>query len=591
MIKRVSFRRFKQFSDSAITLTPGISLLAGGNNAGKSSLLHGLAVWEFCRTATLMERGEAGLLADAVSRQGFGLGDDEFSPINVPSLKHLWTNLKTQKTSDDADGYTLRITCEWGDAGTERILGFGMSLANDRLFVRTTESNIAEGDAIPTVAYLPPFAGITAHEERISGAIRRRRIGEGLAGAVLRNLLLDMQQANAAERGRLRAAAEARNPGSGSRAKLSDADLRRLREVDPWELLQQTLREVFKTELQIDDFREEYHSYINVEILKGKVDGYKLTRHHGYNSRDLMVEGSGFLQWLSVYTLALNPALDVLLFDEPDAHLHPSLQRELLEHLGALAEKSGKQVLLATHSSEILRAAEPREILQMRSGGNARYLATQDQQVALLEGIGSDYTPRIDALRRTRHVFFFEGSSDIAVLKAFASTLGKSWPKSWVEWPTTASHKDRRRLWRALEEDLGKIVAFSLRDRDDQSLRSVDAELRDTGEDAGSEAAGFYSRKWRRRYIEAYLLWPPTLAECSGRTEEDVRAVLQDQFGIAIGSTFTTSEAPQAYLDVRAKDVLGFFDLRPLELAKRIPEEGICDDLRLVLDQLETLAG
>jgi hypothetical protein len=283
------------------------------------------------------------------------------------------------------------------------------------------------GDRIPAVAYLPPFAGITAHEERISGAIRRRRIGEGLAGAVLRNLLLDMQQANAAERVRLRA----------DRPKISDADLRRLREDDPWELLQQTLREVFKAEIQVDDFRDEYHSYINVEVVKGKVDGYKLTRHHGFNSRDLMVEGSGFLQWLSVYTLATNPGLNLLLFDEPDAHLHPSLQRELLQHLEDLAVKSGKQVLLATHSSEILRAAEPEDILQMRSGGSATYLKTQDQQVALLEGLGSDYSPRIEAVRRSKRIFFFEGSSDIAVLKAFSETLGEPWPKEWVEWPST----------------------------------------------------------------------------------------------------------------------------------------------------------
>ena len=33
-------------------------------------------------------------------RQGIGLGDDEFSPINVPSLKHLWTNLKSQKDTN-----------------------------------------------------------------------------------------------------------------------------------------------------------------------------------------------------------------------------------------------------------------------------------------------------------------------------------------------------------------------------------------------------------------------------------------------------------------------------------------------------------
>src|SRR4051794_36474584 len=145
MIKKISFRRFKQFSATTVKLNPGITLLAGGNNAGKSSLLHGLAVWEFCRTATLMERGEEGLLAQATLKQGFGLGDDEFSPINVPSLKHLWTNLKTQKTGDDSDGYTLRISCKWGDSPDERVLGFGLSLANDRLFVRTTESNLSPG--------------------------------------------------------------------------------------------------------------------------------------------------------------------------------------------------------------------------------------------------------------------------------------------------------------------------------------------------------------------------------------------------------------------------------------------------------------
>lgn len=46
-------------------------------------------------------------------RQGLGLGDDEFSPIDVPSLKHLWTNLATQRGAEP-DGYTLKIGCSWG---------------------------------------------------------------------------------------------------------------------------------------------------------------------------------------------------------------------------------------------------------------------------------------------------------------------------------------------------------------------------------------------------------------------------------------------------------------------------------------------
>lgn len=584
LIKAVSFKRFKQFRSTTIELGPGITLLAGGNNAGKSSLLHGLAVWEFCRTATLMERGPEGLLPEAVRRQGFGLGDDEFSPINVPSLKHLWTNLKTQKADGDSDGYTLRIECRWDDStGNERVLGFGLSLANDRLFVKTTESNLTEGEKIPVIAYLPPFAGITAHEERISGAIRRRRIGEGLAGAVLRNLLLDMQKANTSARARLREAARLRTNRPG--AKISDPDLRRLRDEDPWELLQQTLREVFQAEVRVDDFREEYHSYINVEVVKGTVDGYKLTRYPGFNARDLMVEGSGFLQWLSVYTLATDPSLDLLLFDEPDAHLHPSLQRELLQHLNELAAKTGKSVILATHSSEILRGVAPADILQMRSGGRAKYLVNQDQQVALLEGLGSDYSPRIEALRRSRRLLFFEGSSDVEVLKVLSDTIGAPWPGEWTIWQTTASQKDRRHLWRAFSQELGEIRAFSLRDRDDESLGSVDGDLRDTGE-ANQEASGFYARKWRRRYLEAYLLWPPTLASCSGKSEDEVRRILQDDFGIAIGSTFTATDAPQALLDVRAKEVLVALGVNAIDVARGLPADAVCEDVRMLLDQL-----
>ena len=66
--------------------------------------------------------------------------------------------------------------------------------------------------------------------------------------------------------------------------------------------------------------------------------GSQLKRYRDFNKRDLMVEGSGFLQWLSVYVLALDPNLDVLLFDEPDAHLHCSLQDHLLENLELLSK-------------------------------------------------------------------------------------------------------------------------------------------------------------------------------------------------------------------------------------------------------------
>lgn len=124
-------------------------------------------------------------------------------------------------------------------------------------------------------------------------------------------------------------------------------------------------------------------------------------RYPRYNKRDLMVEGSGFLQWLSVLALATDPQIDVLRLDEPDAHLHPTLQEQLLASLHNVADNTDKQILIATHSTEILRNAELTQILDIRSGKPDRYLSADKQRAALLAGLGSDYAPRIDRAKRT----------------------------------------------------------------------------------------------------------------------------------------------------------------------------------------------
>jgi len=577
VLKRVTFHRFKQFRDHSFDFRPiGVTLIAGGNNSGKSSLLQGLAVWEFSRTALEMERGRKAFLA-GVRFQGIGLGDDEFSPIGVPALNHLWTGLGTQRAGEP-DGYTLKIRAEWESGGADKHLEFGLALANDRLFVKTTSSNLRVGDEIPRVAYLPPFAGITAHETRIGGATRRRRIGEGLAGAILRNLLLDMQQRNAAERLRLR----------GSKSKINASDLKILRETDPWEVLQASLRRTFAAELLIAPFSEEYHSYIKVKVAKGVTTGSKLKRHHGYRDRDLMVEGSGFLQWLSVYALATDPTLQVLLLDEPDAHLHTTLQQSLYDDLQGFADQTGKQVLIATHSAELLRNADPDVILEVRQGGRgSRYLTENSQKIGLLAGLGSAYSPRLDRLRQSRRLLFVEGS-DLSILRELASHAGVAWPQQWVEWRTTHSHSERRQLFLALQQEIAGLVAYSLRDRDDDVLASVGPNLEETSLTA---SADFFPRKWRRRYIESYLIWPQALATASGRTLAEVERILADDFALVVtAANFKPTIAPGPLLDVRAKDVLRRVGVTAVQAARAMDPAVIPDDVLTVLSELSAEA-
>lgn len=575
MIKEITLRKFKRFKDQRIPLTTtGVSLVAGANNSGKSTILHALAVWEFCRTIIEAEKGSEAFLPGNRA-QGLGIGDDEFSPILVPSLNHLWTNLKSQKSGGDEDGFTLRIRCKWTDGeAADKELEFGLALANDRLFVKTTASNLNADDIIPRVAYLPPFAGITDREARLPLAIRRRRIGEGLAGAVLRNVLLDLFKSNQEERSRLR----------GDKSKIPDADLRHLRETHPWEILQQALRTTFGTELVIQPFRDEYHSYIQAQIIRGNLGNYRIKRYPGFKNRDLMVEGSGFLQWLSVFALATDPNISTLLLDEPDAHLHSSLQGQLLEKLEEIAVSTGKQVLVATHSSEILRNSEPERILEIASNKNPRFLSTEEQKVGLLAGLGSDYSPRIEKVRRDRKILFVEGYLDGLVLKKAAELLGHEWPTSWVEWKSAAGHKERKQLFRALSEEIPGLTAISLRDRDDESINTVGPNLEDTGHSDPPE--GFHCRKWRRRHIESYLLWPQAMATARGQSEAEIRQLLQDQFAIAIGANFVDALAPVALLDIRGKEVLDALGIDSIGLVDHLELDGLAEDIRTLTEEL-----
>jgi energy-coupling factor transporter ATP-binding protein EcfA2 len=331
-------------------------------------------------------------------------------------------------------------------------------------------------------------------------------------------------------------------------------------------------------------------------VVKGELDRYKLKRHAGYNKRDLMVEGSGFLQWLSVFALATDPGIDVLLLDEPDAHLHSSLQEQLLDSLRDITSATGKQALIATHSTEILRNAEPSDILHVRSGGKGgRYLVDESQKVGLLAGLGSEYAPRVDLAKRTKRLLFVEGRSDLPILKALAEKLDIAWPDKWTEWTTSRTQKERKQLYLALQEEINSLKVLSLRDRDDEPAETVGSDLIDK---TALEEQGFYPRRWRRRYIESYLIWPPAIAAASGIPEEQVIQELTDHHGISVGAHFPASDPPQALLDVRAKAILrapasnaamGQFDVDAVQVASFMDPAVIPDDIKTFLNDLCTL--
>ena len=202
MIKQVELTRFKKYKSQKFSFkSKGITLLVGGNNAGKSTLIHALSVWEFCKMILLHEKGrEAFNQGMWGNSEGFGMNAEEFLPIAVPSLNHLWTNLKTQLSPaekadwpDEYSGYIMRIKCTWDyNDQCDKMLEIGLSLVNDRLFIRVTDSNLCNEDHLLSVIYLPTFAGVLPKENKATVAERRAYLGRGMAGSIIRNMIYDL---------------------------------------------------------------------------------------------------------------------------------------------------------------------------------------------------------------------------------------------------------------------------------------------------------------------------------------------------------------------------------------------------------------
>lgn len=97
--------------------------------------------------------------------------------------------------------------------------------------------------------------------------------------------------------------------------------------------------------------------------------------------------GSGIQMWLQIiWFISRSKGSEVIILDEPDVYMHPDLQLKLLK----LVKSLFKQVIIATHSVEIISNVSPRNIItidkQDRQMRYANHLAiVQD----IIDDIGS----------------------------------------------------------------------------------------------------------------------------------------------------------------------------------------------------------
>ena len=254
-------------------------------------------------------------------------------------------------------------------------------------------------------------------------------------------------------------------------------------------------------------------------------------------TRELYWAGFGFQIWCQLLTHVTRSVGNTLLaIDEPEIYLHPDVQRQLV---GILRE-IGPDIVLATHSSEIISEADPSEILSVdKNARSAKRLTDIGEVQEALEHIGSIQNITLTQLARNRRVIFVEDESDFIVIRKFASILGyKELAASYGLTPVKSegfgSWERVRSLGWGIEKTLGSPLKIgAIYDRDyhcDEEVEQVVRKLKEHLQLVHVHSA--------RKEIENYLLDPK---------------VVQKAIQIAIGErNRETGERNKADVDAEA---------------------------------------
>lgn len=491
MLTKITIKNFKSFRNVEVELGNPVVFI-GPNNSGKTSALQALALWQVGLSKWNERRTGKGL---PEKRPGVTINRRDLVAVPVPDANLLWRNLHTRdvkRTDGRQETKNVRVDIVVDGVTNDKPWKCGLEFdyANEESFycrpLRLSEDGEGKRMSIPddaaktSVAFLPPMSGLAANETRLDQGAINVRVGEGQTATVLRNLCYVIFSTR----------------------------------QDLWQKLVEYIRELFGADLEppryVAERGELEMSYTEKEVRL-----------------DLSSSGRGLQQTLLLLAYMFANPNAVLLLDEPDAHLEILRQRQIYQLLTDVARANGNQVIAASHSEVLLNEAAGRDLVIAFVGKPHPIVDRGSQVIKALEEIGFEQYYQAEQMG---WVLYLEGSTDLAILRAFAKRLPHEAAANCLARPFVHyvgnSPPDVRRHFHGLREAATKLIGIALFDDLDRELPP----------DLG--ASGLV---WHKREIENYLC-----------TRETLEAYAQQGAGVnTAGPLFTAAEAERRLAAMR----------------------------------------
>lgn len=475
MLKSLRLVKFRTFEDFTVSFGEG-AYLVGPNNAGKSTILTALRTADALLRHSYRRKPDINATDEGVSVSAFPVNLREF-PALRDSLRHEFGVAESRLELQWKDGARLVAVWPVEDSDDEREAFFYLN-APGGFPVR---SPAKAKEAFPPLGIVP-ILGPTEHTEKLlADEYVRQSMSSRLSSRHFRNQLRLMHESEKLEEFL-----------AWARPWLGELSFDRLGQ------------HIGDDGLVVEAFFYESGSRVPKEIVWA---------------------GDGIQVWLQLlfHIYRVRDCSSIIL-DEPEVYLHPDLQRRLVH----LLEQTDRQVIVATHSAEMVAESDGRlTTLVDKSRKRASRPRTDADYQMLSSTLGTAFNLRLAKALRSRVAVFVEGQ-DMVILRRFAKTLGLESIEreagltviplnGYSNWGQVSPFK-----WLCNELLPDALDIFVVLDRDYRTDEACVAVIKDFSD------AGIEGHVWERKELESYLLNPVVLARLCSLTEPQVITLLDE---------------------------------------------------------------
>jgi predicted ATPase len=372
-LKGIKIEGLKCINDIEVDLQPPLTVFTGPNNSGKSTILQAILLgFDLFRRC---------IDTDAWTIRDAGRSVTELDYLRVNQLKDLWFK-QLWKPSKTKERYIrVGLTFDNGFKFVSRVRYlYGALNIGIESFKPTPDIELVKAISSSAPIIISASPGPQAHEPAVSLAQLHYTLGAGDSARVLHNILLQLEHQS---------------------------------DKEPWEFVKGIVKRHFAVELDKIDFDDTRDLEIRSPYSEA---GYSL---------DIVSGGSGLNQVLQLGAIIAWRKPGIVLLDEPDAHLHTTLQARLLDLLYELADRYGMQVIISTHSRDIISQAPLETIIPIDlSRSHIKPMASLEHLLLEFERQGIVSNVDLALLYQTKKCLFVEGPSDSRLLPKIAEQTG-----------------------------------------------------------------------------------------------------------------------------------------------------------------------